>query len=207
MPPKTLSKCEQLVVIAGSSGVLARQIEQGLSADIFVSAHPDWIKRVADTQSAPPAPLFQNQLVLVTNQPALSWTPSSLADYLANSPLVIGDPATVPLGQYGLAALKALLGRAPEPEQLVLAPSARHARALVERGGLSGILYASDTQILKGFRVIALPASSHPKIVYSAQVVSTDPERQRIARQLIHHLQSSDLTSFWEKFGFLPISH
>ncbi|ODN71318.1 Molybdate-binding periplasmic protein precursor [Methylobrevis pamukkalensis] len=171
---------EVRVSYAGSSA-LARQIEQGAPADVFVSADLDWMAHVRDkglVRAGTEVRLLGNAIVLVA--PAGSQGPVDLADplalaaALADGRLAMANVDAVPAGRYGKAALTALgLWRSVEAK-VAQADNVRAALMLVSRGEAPlGIVYATDAAADPGVRIVArFPADSHPPIVYPAAVLA-----------------------------------
>jgi molybdate transport system substrate-binding protein len=164
-----------------SSSTLARQIENGAAADIFLSADEEWMRYLADRKlvvkeswSRP----IGNRLVLIApaNQPVSVRLEKGvdLAVLLGNGRLATGDPAHVPVGRYARQALEFLgAWRAIEP-RLARAENVRAALALVERGEAPlGIVYATDARVASKVKVIGkFPEESHAPIRYSFAILA-----------------------------------
>jgi molybdate transport system substrate-binding protein len=175
----------RLKVSFASSSTLARQIENGAAADIFLSADEEWMKYlderklvVANSWSRP----IGNQLVLIAPaESSVSVRLSKGVDFLAAlgaGRLATGDPAHVPAGRYAQQALEYLgAWKAVEP-RLARAESVRAALALVERGEAPlGIVYATDARVAKSVRVVGeFPAASHEPIRYSFAILAGHDE-------------------------------
>lgn len=162
----------------GSSGDLAKQIENGAPASIFISADVKWMDYVAkakliDADSR--RNLLGNELVLVA--PVDTNTPTSL-DNLANSlnggKLALGDPDSVPAGRYAKAALESLKQWTALEPSVVRAKDVRAALAFVERGeAAAGIVYATDALVSQKVRIAAtFPEASHPPIIYPVALIA-----------------------------------
>lgn len=175
----------QLRFSFAASSTLARQIEQGAPADIFVSADDDWMdylvqkKRVvAESRRV----VARNRLVVVQRGAPAAVEPAESTEALRAALLpsagldriATGDPAHVPVGRYAQAALTQLgLWALVEP-RLVRADNVRSALAFVERGEASaGIVYATDALLSRQVRAVArFPEASHPPIRYPAALVA-----------------------------------
>lgn len=184
------------VISFAGSPALARQIEAGARADLFVSADQEWMDYVAAkgllrarTRSA----LVSNRLVLIApigSRARLSIGRGfPLARALGNGRLALADPDAVPAGKYAKAAL-VRLGVWPDLERkLARAENVRAALALVERGEAPfGIVYATDARASRRVRVVGIfPAGSHPPIVYplAALKTSTNPAALGFRRFLL----------------------
>ncbi|MBN8819673.1 MAG: molybdate ABC transporter substrate-binding protein [Sphingomonas sp.] len=163
------------VLSFASSSALARQIEAGAPADLFISADNEWMDHVAGKRLIRPdtrALLLSNRLVLVApvgNRRALRIGPNfPLARALGNGRLAMGDPDAVPAGKYGKAALTALGVWGSVESKVARADNVRGALALVERGEAPfGIVFATDARASAKVRVVGVfPESTHPPIRY-----------------------------------------
>ncbi|MEM9359417.1 MAG: molybdate ABC transporter substrate-binding protein [Pseudomonadota bacterium] len=199
------------LVLAGSS-TLARQIEAGADADVFLSADEDWMAYLADRKLVDRSAqrrLLKNNLVLVVP----SGRPAKLqiaADgnwlvQVGKGRIAVGDPAHVPVGKYAMAALKALGAWSIVRQRLATALDTRAALALVERGeAVAGIVYATDARASRTVAVAArFPQAKSPSIDYPvARLTGKDddavdaayrfiigPEAGRIFRQYGFGLQ------------------
>lgn len=189
-------------VYAGS-GTIARQIEQGAPADIYISANPqwmDWLEQrgliVEDTR----VDLLGNTLVLIENRsdrPAPSET----------SPFAIADPATVPVGRYTKQALESADAWPPESSKLVYASNVREVLAWVARGEAPrGIVYASDAKAEPRVKIIEeFSEPAHDPIRYPA-AVTTDHDSPN-AKRLLACLTSEEASEVFRAFGFTRLTN
>ena len=197
-----------ILSFAGSSA-LARQIEAGAPADLFLSADQDWMDAVAAKGLLRPgtrSDFLTNRLVLIA--PAGRGGKMAirrgfpLARALGNGRLAMADPASVPAGKYGKAAL-ASLGIWPAVSgRVAAAENVRAALAMVERRQAPyGIVYETDARAAPGVRVIGVfPAASHPPISYPlAQLArSRHPDAAAFRRFLL----SARGKAIFRRFGF-----
>ena len=204
------------VSYAGSSA-LARQIEQGAPADVFISANLEWVDYLAVRGLVVPASrrvLLGNKLVLVApaSQPppllpaGTLWSVDPWLTALSDGRLAMANIDAVPAGQYGKAALQSL-GVWPALESRVAqAMDVRGALAFVARGEAPlGIVYASDARAEPKVRVVAVfPESSHPPVRYAAARVasSTNPDAARFLEWLSSEAARPAFEA--EGFTFLP---
>ncbi len=166
---------------AGSSA-LAKQIEAGAPADLFISADHDWMEYLQQrnlVQAESRINLLGNRLVLIA--PASTHADIALAPGVDLRPhlgpdgkLALADVAAVPAGKYAKAALTALGGWDFVSLQVVSAENVRGALALVARGEAPlGVVYATDAAAEAMVRVAGVfPECSHPPIVYPAAVLT-----------------------------------
>jgi molybdate transport system substrate-binding protein len=195
---------------AGSSA-LARQIEAGAPADLFISADEEWMDAVAAKGLIRPGTrevLVGNRLVLiapVARPLKLAIRPGfPLARALGDGRLAMADPDAVPAGKYGREALTRLGVWPDVAAKLVRAENVRAALLLVERGeAAAGIVYATDARASKGVRVVGLfPAASHKPITYPAALLgtATSPDAEPFHRFLL----SRRAKAIFSRYGFTP---
>lgn len=184
------------VLSFAASSALARQIDAGAPADLFVSADAQWMDYVAGKgllHSGTRAQLATNRLVLVApaRQPLkLRIAPGfALAAALGGGRLAMADPDSVPAGRYGRAALISLGVWAAVAPKVARAENVRAALAFVSRGeARAGIVYETDAKADGRVRVVGVfPASTHPPIIYPVAVLgrSTNPGAMRFQAFLL----------------------
>lgn len=192
-----------------ASSALAKQIESGAPAGVFLSADEQWMDYlaeraliVADSRRT----LLGNSLVLVVpadSKATVDIKPGfDLAGLLGDGRLATGDPAHVPVGKYAKAALTALgVWQIAEP-RLVNADSVRAALVLVERGEVPlGIVYATDAAVTPKVRVAgSFPADSHPAITYPSAIIAG--QDSAAARDFNAWLRSDTARSVFTRYGF-----
>ena len=191
-----------------ASSALAKQLEQGAPADLFISADLDWMDYVAEKKLIKPdtrKTLLGNQLVLVAAKDSgikLELKPQAdLLGTLAGGKLAVGDVKAVPAGKYAKAALEKLSLWASVEASLAQAENVRAALALVARGEAKlGIVYATDAKVEPAVKIVGtFPADSHPAIVYPvAATANAKPE----AADYLSFLRSAAAKGIFEKYGF-----
>jgi len=197
------------VLSLAASPALARQIEAGAPADLFISADEDWMDHVARAGLLSPGTrvaLLGNRLVLIApagSAVRLSIGPGfPLAAALGTGRLAIADPASVPAGRYGRAALEKLGVWSGVAHRLAVADTVRSALMLVERNEAPlGIVYATDARASRRVRVVDVFAqSSHPPIRYPLARLarSTNPEAEAFRR----FLTGPTARAIFERHGF-----
>lgn len=195
-----------------SSSTLARQIEHGAPADLFISASTMWMDYLDERKlidSATRVDLLGNRLVLVGPQggaPVAVAPGFDLVGRLSGGRLAMGDPDHVPAGIYGRQALETLgVWTAVEP-RLARAPNVRAALALVARGETPlGIVYGSDAMADSAVAVAGIfPADSHAPIVYPA-AVTTASAAPDAAKRLLAFLRAPEAGRIFAAHGFTPL--
>jgi molybdate transport system substrate-binding protein len=191
------------------SNTLAKQIEAGAPADIFLSADLDWMNYVADRGLIQPETrvnLLANRLVLVA--PRDSKTDVSLAPgldlraLLGDGRLAMANVDSVPAGKYGRTALEQLGAWAGVKERVAQADNVRAALLLVARGEAPlGIVYRTDAGAEPNVRIVAAFAEDlHPPILYPA--ARTRESRNPDAGALLTYLRGSSARQIFEQQGF-----
>lgn len=193
-----------------ASSELARQIEQGAGADVFISADEAWMDYVADKSLIDPASrktLLTNTLVLVapSDKPiAIALTAGmDLAGALKGGKLSMANPESVPAGKYGREALEKLGAWSGVEASVVRAENVRSALRFVEAGeAAAGIVYATDAKAAGASVSVsgAFPADSHTPITYPAAVVAG--KNAGGAAAFIDFLASDRALVIFEEAGF-----
>ncbi|HAI14357.1 MAG TPA: molybdate ABC transporter substrate-binding protein [Phycisphaerales bacterium] len=188
-----------------SSSTLARQIEQGAPADLYLSANNKWMDYLAEKQCIEPdarVPLVGNRLVIVAPMSVAMTTWKTIAPLKKfTDKLAMGDPNHVPAGMYGKKALTNLHVWDKIASQVVPAKDVRGALLLVETGQTPlGLVYATDAAASHKVGVVfTLPASSHPPVRYPLAVVKNATME---ASAFAVYLQSDEAHSVFERAGF-----
>ncbi len=189
----------------GSSGTLAREIEQGAPVDIFISAAAkpmDDLEEKKLIAIGTRANLLHNSLVLIAPLDSKLQGFAELGDKSTRL-IAIGDPASVPAGQYAQQTLNALHLYDQVKGKLVLGKDVRQVLTYIETGNAdAGFVYATDAQVSRGVRVVAVvPESAHDPIVYPAAVVKSSANQEE-ARRFVKFLGSSEAKEIFTKHGY-----
>jgi molybdate transport system substrate-binding protein len=199
----------KITVSYAASSALAKQIEQGAPADVFISADTDWMdyatsKKTINEPSR--VNLLGNSIVLIAPKDSRVDNVSiasgfDLAKLAGDGRIATGDVKSVPVGKYAKAALEKLgAWQAAEPK-FAMAESVRAALTLVARGeAVLGIVYSTDAKVEPGVKVVGtFPADSHPAIVYPVAATATaKPETS----DYLAFLRSTAAKTILEKYGF-----
>lgn len=193
-----------------ASSALARQVEAGIPADIFISADVPWMNHVAERKliKAPSRSDFLgNQIVLIAAKDSKIDLKIDkgfgLRAALGNhGRLAMGNVDSVPAGKYGKAALESLGVWPSVADRVAQAENVRMALTLVSRGEAPlGIVYKTDAASDPNVRIVgAFPDGTHPPIIYPMALLagSTNPD----AQAFVDYLKSPAAKPFFEKQGF-----
>jgi len=190
-----------ILSFAGSSA-LARQIEAGSPADVFITADEEWMDHVEEAgliAEGSRRDLLTNRLVVIA--PA-GWTSPGRDPFAGGGRIALADPQAVPAGRYARAALQSM-GRLEElAPRFIPAENVRAALALVERGQVDrGIVYATDAQASEDVEVVyRFPESSHPPIRYPAALLASSGKPA--ARAFLEYLDSLEGRAIFRRHGF-----
>jgi molybdate transport system substrate-binding protein len=192
-----------------ASSALARQVESGASADLFISADEPWMDELAGRgliRANTRVSFLGNSLVLIA--PAANARPVAirpnfpLARLLGQGRLAMGEPGSVPAGKYGRDALTRLGIWSSVAGKVAGAENVRAALALVERGEAPyGIVYLTDALASKGVKVVGtFPAASHAPITYplATLATATSAETEGFRRFLL----SPQGKAIFRRYGF-----
>jgi molybdate transport system substrate-binding protein len=196
----------------GASGIMQKQIEQAAPVDVFASAGEKQMDELAtkglllaDTRRD----FARNTLMLVV--PVGAQTQLSSFEQLAQPAvrrIAVGNPKTVPAGQYTEQLLTNLKLWEQVQPKLVLAEDVRQVLDYVTRGEVeAGIVYASDVAVAKDRVTIAAraPAGTHDPILYPIAVIK-DSQHAAAAKQFVDLVLSPEGQSILTKYGFLSVS-
>ena len=199
----------KVVASYAASSTLAKQIEQGAPADIFLSADTDWMDYAAAKKNISEPTrvnLLANSIVLIAPKDSKIGNVTieqgfDLAKLAGDGKIATGDVKAVPVGKYAKAALEKLgAWQAAEPK-FAMAESVRAALTLVARGEAAlGIVYSTDAKVEPGVKIVGtFPADSHPAIIYPVATTATATAE---AGGYLAFLRSSAAKTILEKYGF-----
>jgi len=199
----------KVTVAYAASNTIAKQIEAGAPADIFISADVDWMDYLDARKLLAPgsrANLLRNRLVLIapaSSKSALTIGPDfALAAALGSERLALANPDSVPAGKYAKAALQMLGVWGSVSKQVARTENVRAALMLVARGEAPlGIVYATDALAERSVRVVdTFAENTHPPIVYPIAITATSGSP--VARMFVAYLASDAARTTWERYGF-----
>ncbi|MEY3222076.1 MAG: molybdenum transporter periplasmic-binding protein [Cyanobacteriota bacterium] len=191
----------------GSSGALQQQIEQGAPADIFISAAKKQVDAleqkgllVAGTRNI----IAKNRLVLVVPKNSVGITSFySLQDAKVKK-IALGEPRSVPAGQYAQQVLEKLKIWNQVKSKLVFANNVRQVLASVETGNAeAGLVYVTDAKISNKVKiVVAADEKYHSAIIYPLAVVKRS-KNLAAAKEFSQFLSSEQTKTVFKKYGFI----
>lgn len=204
---------KKAVVSYAASPALAKQIEQGAPAQMFISADLDWMDYLAgknlikaDTRSN----LLGNRIVLIAPkdkaQPVEIKAGFDLAKILGDGRLSMANIEAVPAGKYGKAALEKLGVWQSVSNRIAQAENVRAALLLVSRGEApAGIVYQTDAAADPSVKIIGtFPESSHPPIIYPVALTATATHPDAAA--FLAYMKSAKAKPLFEAQGFSVLS-
>lgn len=199
----------KVVASYAASSALARQIEDGAPADVFVSADLKWMDYVAEKKTIKQdtrVNLLGNKLVLIAPKDSKIGNVAigrgfDLAKLAGDGRIATGDVKAVPVGLYAKAALEKLGSWVAAEPKFAMADNVRAALLLVSRGeAVLGIVYETDAKVDPGVKIVGtFPEGSHPPVTYPvAATANAKPE----AAAYLNFLRSAAAKAVFEKYGF-----
>jgi molybdate transport system substrate-binding protein len=204
---------KKATVSYAASSTLAKQIENGAPADLFISADRDWMDYLQKRKLIDPASridLLGNSLVLIASKDSTVATTIApgfpLAQSLRGGKLAMADPTAVPAGKYGKAALTQLGVWGSVERQIASAENVRAALLLVARGEAPlGIVYKTDAIAEPAIKIVAaFPPETHPPIVYPMAFIAGGANSD--ASALAAYLRGAAARAQFETQGFTVIA-
>lgn len=190
-----------------SSGKLQSQIEEGASIDVFMSAAMKQMdelnkKDLIDKDSV--VKLLENKIVLivpVNNEKCIS----TFQDILKADKIAVGDPASVPAGQYAKEVLTNLKAWEDVSKKASLGTNVTEVLNWVAEGCAdAGIVYSTDAASNKKVKITAeAPEGTVSKVIYPAGIVKASKHKDS-SKKFIEFLQSNEAKKVFESYGFTP---
>lgn len=202
---------ERIQLNFASASTLARQIEAGSPADVFLSANPlwmDYLEKPGRIQVSTRRDLLANRLVLIVPKgsrfPVEMSATFDLAGAFAGR-LAVGDPEHVPAGIYGRQALEHFGWHAALAPRIVACQNVRMALAMVElKEAAAGIVYATDAAVSEKVEVLAeFPEAAHEPIRYP---VALCRDASPAAAGFLHYLCGPEAGEVFRRHGFVPLA-
>ncbi len=197
-----------------ASSALAKQIEQGAPAEVFLSADIQWMDYLNERKLIAPqtrADLLGNDLVLIADKDSkidhVDIGPGfDLAKLAGSGRIAVADVRAVPAGLYAKAALEKLGAWQAVQGKLAQADNVRAALSYVARGEAPlGIVYATDAKIEPSVKIVGtFPANSHPPIVYPLAAVAG--RESGGVKKYLQFLWGAEARRIFEKYGFVVLT-
>lgn len=196
----------------GASSAIARQLEQGAPADIFVSADLEWMDYAVAKKTINEATrmnLLGNRLVLIAPKESSVGNVTiaqgfDLAKLAGDGRIATGDVQSVPVGKYAKAALEKLGAWNAASSRFAMADNVRAALTLVARNeAVLGIVYETDARVEPGVKTVGtFPPDSHPAIVYPFAALTNAKVE---AADYLAFVRSAVGKATFEKYGFTSL--
>jgi molybdate transport system substrate-binding protein len=188
----------------GSSGSLAKQIEQGAPTDIFISANAKWMDHLVESKHIPAAnirPFAYNTLVFVGSK---KLAVATLADVAELQHIAIGSPKSVPAGQYAEQALKAAGLYDRMQGKLVMAKDVRQALIYADRGETDGaFVYQTDALLAKDSVILLeVPQTLYDEIIYPISLTVEGAGKPE-AVAFYQFLLTEEARQILKRYGFI----
>lgn len=200
----------KIVYNLAASGVLQTQIEQGSTTDIFISAAPKQIDELSKKDLIEPGSyknLAANKLVLIVPKDSKlkidnfkDLTQSTITHY------GLGDPATVPAGQYGIEVLKNLGIWNDVQDKAILAKDVKTILSYVETGNAeAGIVFSTVAITSDKIKIVTdAPKDSHQPIIFPRAILKTSKNKEA-AQEFLDYLDSPAGAKVLQQYGFQPV--
>jgi molybdate transport system substrate-binding protein len=200
----------KVVASYAASSALAKQIEQGAPADVFVSADLQWMDYAAVhnlIRSDTRVNLLGNKLVLIAPKDSKLDKVEiakgfDIAKLAGDGRVAVADVKAVPAGLYAKAALEQLNAWTAAEPKLAMAENVRATLAFVARGETPiGIVYETDAKVEPNVKIVGVfPEDSHPPVTYS--VAATTAATNPAVKRYLDFLRTSAAKVIFERYGF-----
>jgi molybdate transport system substrate-binding protein len=189
----------------GSSGGLAKQIDQGAPSDLYISANPKWMHYLVNKQYITPGTdriFAYNTLVFIG---AKRSAPLNLNTLMQLERIAIGSPQSVPVGQYAKQALERakVYSTLVQHRKLVRAKDVRQALLYADRGEVDGaFVYQTDALLARNAEILfTVPTELYERITYPLGLTITGA-KNKAAQALYEYMLSPEAQSILSKHGF-----
>lgn len=186
-----------------ASGTLAKQIESGAPADIFISANEEWMSRLKERKlvAADSIETFTRNTLVFAG--ATTRKISGMHDLPSLGSIAIGSPKSVPAGEYAEEAMRKAGVEKELKGKLILAKDVRESMMYAERGEVDGaFVYRTDALLGKHARILfTVPQQLYPHIAYP-MALTTYGTTNREAADFLHYLKGREAKSILSRYGF-----
>lgn len=188
-----------------SSGSLARQIEQGAPADVYISSHPEWMRYLSEKRLVAPETdriFAYNKLVFVGGKRSSPLILEKLADL---DRIALGSPESVPAGQYAKRALEhaGVYTALQQKKKLVMAKDVRQALLYADRGEVDGaFVYRTDAMLARNAVILfTVPDDLYDRVAYPLGL-TVSGMKNASARVFYEYISGPEAKEVLEKYGF-----
>ena len=193
----------------GSSGSLQHQIEQGAPVDIFLSAAPQQMNRLAERKllrGNTRRDLVKNQMVLVVSKDESAIANFDDLSEESTELIALGEPDSVPAGHYAREILTNLDIIDTVEQKAVYGKDVRQVVNYVATGNTdAGIVYRTDTVNNQRIKVVAIaPETIHSPVVYPV-AITRESKNFQAARQMLEFLFAPEAQVVFKRHGFMPV--
>ncbi|MEI6846440.1 MAG: molybdate ABC transporter substrate-binding protein [Chlorobiaceae bacterium] len=187
----------------GSSGTLAGQIENGIPADLFIAANTEWMDYLNDKKlvvGTSKKTFAYNSLVFAGTS---SKKVSSIKDLPKLEKIAIGNPKSVPAGEYAITAMKKSGVLTKLTGKLVMAKDVRECLMYAELGEVDGaFIYKTDALLAQKAKLLfVVPQELYPRVIYQIALTAKAAKNNE-AKTFFAYLQGNEAKSILTKFGF-----
>ncbi len=191
----------------GPSGALAKQINEGAPADLYISANQKWMTFLRDKKRIDPATekiMATNSLVFIgMKNPAIT----KMADITSLKQIAIGSPKIVPAGDYAAQAMEkaGIYKELQDGKKLVLAKDVRQALAYADRGETDGAFVYKTDALLATHAVILfeVPQDLYAPVTYPI-ALTVEGAKNKAAKAFYDFLATPEALKIFQKYGFSP---
>lgn len=205
------AKEEKVIFNFGGSGSLQQQVENGAPVDVFISAAPKQIDELIKKEfieKETKVDLVKNDVVLVIpkNSKLNIYNYNGLTD-ISIQKIGIGEPKSVPCGQYAMEIFKSLGIADKLTPKLIFGKDVREILRWVETENAdAGIVYKTDAIISDKVKIVCVaPKGSHSVVIYPAAIIK-DSKVKESAKSFVDYLKGAKAKALFEKYGFTPLN-
>lgn len=202
----------EVTVAYSPTPALAKQIENGAPADIFLSADAAWMDYLAERRLIrrhTRVDLVRNVLILAgrgaqaTETLPVIGSTFPLSTVVGDGPLCMCNPADHPAGRFAKASLESLGLWSGVAGKIAIVENPLVAVVMVARGDApAAVVFATDARSIAGIRVLGVfPETSHPPIVYPGAITMAAPHVDA-AERLLAHLHSASARALFDEYGY-----
>lgn len=190
----------------GSSGSVAKQIENGAPCDIYLSANLKWMDYLKEKKLIVPdyTCIFAFNEVVFVGKPGLKIKITKIQDIVKLDKIAIGSPKSVPAGDYAAKAIKKAGIEKQLENKLVMAKDVRECLMYADRGEVDGaFVYKTDALLAKDAKILfAVPQDLYPRVTYPAGLTISGSKNAE-AMAFFKFLKSDEAKKILVKYGFV----